>query len=101
VALVTSGDSNPFKIAAAVHPAMVEPSEAEKIPVPYILLASEEEPADTIKEFESKLNVPNHVETFGEQVHGWMAARGDLSKPRVKEEYIRGYKTVLEFFGKH
>lgn len=80
---------------------MVEPSEAENISVPFILLASEEEPVDTIKEFESKLKVPNHVETFGDQVHGWMAARADLSQPRVREEYLRGYKTVLEFFGKH
>jgi len=101
VALVTSGDSNPFKIAAVVHPAMVDPSEAEKITVPYILLASMEEPADTVKEFESKLKVPNHVETFSDQIHGWMAARSDLSNPRVKAEYIRGYKTVLEFFGKN
>jgi hypothetical protein len=30
-----------------------------------------------------------------------MAARADLDDPRVKEEYIRGYKTVLQFFGKH
>jgi dienelactone hydrolase len=98
---VTLGDSNPFKIAAAPHPAMIDPSDAEKIPVPYILLASGEEPADTVKEFERKLKVPHHVETFADQVHGWMAARADLSDPRVKEEYIRGYKTVLEFFGKH
>jgi dienelactone hydrolase len=98
---VTSDESNPFKTAAAIHPAMIDPSVAEKIPVPYILLASGEEPADTVKEFESNLKVPNHVETFGDQVHGWMAARGDLSNPRVKEEYIRGYKTVLGFFAKH
>jgi len=101
VELVTSSTSNPFKIAAAPHPAMIDAADAEKIPVPYILLASGEEDAKTVKEFESKLKVPHHVETFGDQVHGFMAARADLSNPRVKEEYTRGYKTVLEFFGKH
>jgi hypothetical protein len=30
-----------------------------------------------------------------------MAARADLSDARVKEEYVRGYKTLLEFFGKN
>lgn len=80
---------------------MIDPSDAEKIPVPYILLASGEEPADVVKEFESKLKVPHHVETFADQVHGWMAARADLSNLRVKEEYSRGYKIVLEFFAKH
>ncbi|EGD94076.1 dienelactone hydrolase [Trichophyton tonsurans CBS 112818] len=99
--LVTSRDSNPFSIAAGIHPAMVDTAGADKIRVPYMLLASQEEPADTIKEFESKLNVPHHVETFGDQVHGWMAARADLANPRSKEEYIRGYKTVLRFFNQH
>ncbi|KAI2472703.1 Alpha/Beta hydrolase protein [Annulohypoxylon bovei var. microspora] len=99
--LVTSGESNLFQIAAAAHPAMVDPAEADGIKVPFVLLASGEEPADAIKEFESKLKVPNHVETFGDQVHGFMAARADLSDPRVKAEYTRGYQTILDFFGKN
>ena len=80
---------------------MINPTGAEKISVPYILLASGDEPIDTVKEFKSKLNVSHHVETFADQVHGWMAARGDLSDARVKEEYARGYKALLDFFGKH
>ncbi|KAK8112157.1 dienelactone hydrolase family protein [Apiospora kogelbergensis] len=98
VELVTSGASNPFGIAAAAHPTMVDSAMAGSISVPYILLASQEEPADTIKEFESKLEVPHHVEVFGDQVHGWMAARANLTVPRVREEYTRGYQTVLRFF---
>ena len=100
VEYVTSASSNPFSVAAAAHPAMIDPAGAEKISVPYILLASGEDPADTVKEFESNLKVPHHVETFADQVHGWMAARADLSNSRVKEEYARGYKTLLDFFGK-
>lgn len=100
VSLITTSDSNPFAIGAAIHPAMVEPSEAEGIKVPLILLASQDEPADDVKDFESRLKVPKHVEVFADQVHGFMAARADLSQKRVLEEYTRGYKTVLEFFGK-
>jgi len=80
---------------------MVDPNDASGIQVPFVLLASKEEPADTVKKFEQTLSVPNHVETFADQIHGWMAARSDLSDARVKDEYVRGYKTVLEFFGKH
>lgn len=98
---MASGDADLFKIAGAVHPAMVDPAGAEKISVPYILLASMEEPADAIKDFQSKLKVVNHVETFEDQVHGFMAARGDLSISRVKEEYTRGYETLLKFFAKN
>ncbi|KAJ9155391.1 Carboxymethylenebutenolidase [Pleurostoma richardsiae] len=101
VSLVTSSPGNVFKIGAECHPAMVDPKEAEGIKVPLILLASKEEPADTVKKFEETLKVPKHVETFKDQIHGWMAARSDLKDPRVKEEYTRGYKTVLDFFAKN
>jgi len=101
VSLVTSGSENPFSVAAECHPAMVDPKEAEGIKIPLIMLASKEEPDDKVKEFEEKLKVPKHVEIFKDQIHGWMAARGDLADERVKEEYIRGYKTVLDFFAKN
>ncbi|KAF4446647.1 carboxymethylenebutenolidase [Fusarium albosuccineum] len=101
VAITTKADTNPFSVAASIHPAMVDASDAEGIKIPTILLASGEEPDDEVKKFENALTGPKHVETFKDQIHGWMAARADLSDSRVKEEYERGYKTVLEFFGKN
>ena len=101
VSLVTSGEGNPFKVGAEIHPAMVDPKEAEGIKVPLLLLASKEEPAEDVAKFEAALTGPKHVETFKDQVHGWMAARADLEDERVKEEYSRGYQTVLDFFAKH
>ncbi|OLN96549.1 putative AIM2 family protein C30D10.14 [Colletotrichum chlorophyti] len=101
VSLVTSGDSNPFKVGAEIHPAMVEPEDAKGIKIPLIMLASKDEPEEDVKKFESNLSVAKHVETFKDQIHGWMAARSDLEDSRVKEEYTRGYKTVLQFFGKN
>ncbi|KAK0628626.1 hypothetical protein B0T17DRAFT_588700 [Bombardia bombarda] len=101
VEILTSGDTNPFSIAGSAHPAMVDSKVAAKIKVPYFLLASGDEPEPDVKEFEKNLTVPNHVEIFKDQVHGWMAARADLSDDHVKEEYTRGYKTVLDFFAKN
>lgn len=60
---------------------MIDPSVAEKITAPYIMLASGEDPDDAVQEFERKPRVPHHVEGFGDQVHSWIAARGDLSNP--------------------
>lgn len=80
---------------------MIDPSRAENISVPFMLLAAGEDPAEDVKKFESQLKVPHHVETFADQVHGWMAARADLSDSHVRDEYARGYKTVLDFFEKH
>ncbi len=72
---VTSGEGTPFKVAAECHPAFVDPKDAEKITIPLVMLASKDEDADTVKAFQEKLKVKNHVERFADQVHGWMAAR--------------------------
>lgn len=101
VSLVTSAENNAFKVGAEIHPAMVDAKDAEGIKVPLIMLASKEEPDEDVAKFEAALKGPKHVETFKDQVHGWMAARADLEDERVKEEYTRGYKTVLDFFAKH
>ncbi|PHH87121.1 hypothetical protein CDD83_9282 [Cordyceps sp. RAO-2017] len=100
VALSTRA-ADPFAVAAAIHPAMVDPADAAAVAVPTLLLASKDEPAADVAAFEAALKTPKHVETFPDQIHGWMAARGDLSDPRVRAEYERGYKTVLTFFEKH
>jgi dienelactone hydrolase len=100
-ALASKADNSPFSIAGSVHPAMVDPADAEGLTIPFIMLASGDEDADDTKKFEDALKVPKHVETFSDQIHGWMGARSDLSNERVRSEYERGYKTVLTFFGKN
>lgn len=99
ISLSVSKPDNPFKIAAQCHPAMVDPKDAESIKIPLVLLASKDEPVEDVKKFEAALTGPKHVETYADQIHGWMAARSDLKDKRVQEEYTRGYKTVLTFFG--
>jgi len=102
VSLVTSADTNPFKAAVECHPAMVDPNDAKGIKVPLCMLASRDEDAEAVKRFEENLSVEGkHVEVFGDQIHGWMAARSDLSDERVKSEYKRGYETVVDFFSKY
>ncbi|KKY37623.1 putative dienelactone hydrolase family protein [Diaporthe ampelina] len=101
ISLSFSSGESPFKIAAEIHPAMVDPKDAENIKVPLIMLASKDEDAGDVKKFEAALTGPKHVEIFDDQIHGWMAARSDLTDKRVQEEYTRGYKTVLNFFAKH
>lgn len=98
---MTSSAENPFRAAVQVHPAMVDPSEAPRIKVPLCLLASKDEDAEAVAKYESALPGAKHVETFGDQVHGWMAARADLEDDRVRAEYKRGYETVVKFLGEH
>lgn len=98
---------------------MIDPEDAKHITIPVCILPSKDEDVDDIKAFQKNLTVDNHVETFGDQVHGWMGARSvfiigmgdegntnssyraDLENDRIRSEYERGYKTVLEFFLKY
>jgi hypothetical protein len=54
---------------------MVDPNDAKDIKIPVCILASKDENADDIKSFQENLAVDKYVETFGDQVHGWMGAR--------------------------
>lgn len=101
VSLVTSKPDTVFKAGVECHPAMVDPSDAENIKVPLALLASKDEPVEDVNKFEANLKGPKHVETFADQIHGWMAARSDLDDERVRSEYTRGYEIVLKFLSQH
>jgi hypothetical protein len=65
------------------------------------LLASKDEKAEDVSAFGANLNVANYVETFPDQIHGWMAARSNLEDDKVRKEYERGYRTALGFLQKH
>lgn len=80
---------------------MVDPADAAKITIPMCMLASKDEDGEAVKAFEGKLGGEKYVETFGDQVHGWMAARADLEDGRVRGEYERGYGVLLAWFGKY
>jgi dienelactone hydrolase len=98
---LTSGSGTKWTAAAEVHPAMVDPEEAKGIKIPMCMLASMEEEAETVKKFGENLTGPKVVERFDDQVHGWMAARGDLKDEKVKKEYQRGYQMLLDFYHEH
>jgi len=99
--LAVGKDNVTFKAAAQAHPAMLDPSDAKNVTVPMAVLASKDEDPEAVKGYKENLKVPNHVDTFPTQVHGWMAARADLDDPECRKEYERGYQTVLGFFHDH
>lgn len=80
---------------------MVDPADGPKVTVPFCLLPSKDEDPEAVKAFSDSLKVQKHVETFPDQIHGWMAARADLRDEKVAKEYRRGYEVVLKFLGNH
>ena len=75
VAYLSSQESTLLSAVAGCHPSFVEPHDATKITIPICILNSKGENAEVASQFESNLAVEKHVETFGDQVHGWMAGR--------------------------
>lgn len=80
---------------------MLDPANATGITIPFGLLASKDEAAEDVRKFEQNLEGPKIVKTFGSQIHGFMAARGDLVDEAVLEAYQQGYQTLLEFLARY
>lgn len=70
-----SQSGSPFKAAAVAHPAMVDPKDAEGTTIPYLMLASKDEPKEDIEKWQAKIKTEHIVEWFPDQIHGWMSAR--------------------------
>jgi len=90
-----------FKAAASCHPAMVDANDAPGITIPFAMLPSKDEPKDDVEKWHKGVKTKNIVEWYPNQVHGFMAARGDLKDESVKADYEKAYKTLLNFFHEH
>ncbi|RDW65427.1 hypothetical protein BP5796_10119 [Coleophoma crateriformis] len=89
VSLISSDPSPFFKVGVQCHPGLIEPADAEKINIPMMILASMDEPADKVEEYEARLKGEKFVEVFGTSIHGWMSARGDLEDESSTSELHR------------
>ncbi|KAE8350157.1 ketopantoate reductase PanE/ApbA C terminal-domain-containing protein [Aspergillus coremiiformis] len=104
VAVLTSGPGTPFVATGQVHPGRADKTDAEKLTIPHIVLASKDEPPEEIRgyaEVISKNGVGGHVETYNTMWHGWMGARANLDREESNAEYRRGYNQVADFFEKY
>lgn len=75
---MSTSENKTFKVTVQCHPAMLSPDDGKSVTIPMAVLASRDEVPQDVKAFEENLRVPHYVETFGTQIHGWMAARADL-----------------------
>lgn len=80
---------------------MVDPNDATNVAIPMLALPSKDEDKSAVDQYEANLNVPKQVEWFNDQVHGFMAARGDLEDDNVRAAYKKAYQTLLNFFHQH
>ena len=95
-----SQEGTPFSSAASCHPAMVDANDAPNVSIPFIMFPSKDEPKDDVEKWQKAINpkVKSHVEWWPNQIHGFMAARGDLKDSSVKSDYEKAYNQLLNWF---
>ncbi|KAF2839867.1 alpha/beta-hydrolase [Patellaria atrata CBS 101060] len=101
VAGLLSGAESEFKATAVCHPAFVDPADGEKIARPFLMVPSGDEDEGDVGKWEEKVKGVKKVVWFKGQVHGFMAARGDLEDENVRKAYEEGYGLVLDHFKEH
>ncbi|KPI34559.1 uncharacterized protein AB675_11191 [Cyphellophora attinorum] len=103
LALVTTKGTK-FQAAAGCHPSLMDVEDAKKVSVPFCIMPSQDEDPELVDAWfhEIKARNPNsYLETFGDQVHGWMTSRADFNNLHNYEEYLRGYRIMRTFLAAH
>jgi len=90
-----------FTAAVQCHAGWPAVDIAETVSRPLLALNSKDEPDSEYKDFQQAIRVTTRFVDFPNMVHGWLSARGDLSKRDVREEYDCGYEMMLEWLGKY
>ncbi|RMD40063.1 hypothetical protein DV735_g5059, partial [Chaetothyriales sp. CBS 134920] len=100
VSLIAGRDTR-FKVGVQTSPALLDLADAPKIKIPMLVLPSKDEPLDEYEKYRDAITVPNRLEYFANQIHGWMSARGDLKDPAVLKDYERGYQLTADFLAEY
>lgn len=71
---------------------MLDPTDAKKITIPHLVMASKDEPSDQVAGFkeiiESNGIAGSSLTTYTTMHHGWMGSKANL----VEEDTYAGYK---------
>lgn len=105
ITTLSSTKDTPFVASVQVHPAFLDPTDAEKITIPHLCLPSKDEPADAVEAFKSAIEThqtaavkeKSEVTTYPDMYHGWMAARAKLQEEKYRKGYEKGYAHVSQW----
>lgn len=86
-------------------PSAIDPDDADRVAVPVLLLPSAGEPRPEIEALYARLEAArpgtNKLKWYDESVHGWAAARADLSDAKQADKFKEAYEDFAEFFKLH
>lgn len=105
LSVLAGGEGTKFASVAQVHPAMVDPKDAEKLTVPIANFPSKDEPIKQVEAFEAEVQKKPFAsqsvyKLYPDSHHGWAAARADLSDEGNLKNFQDVYQRLADFFNK-
>ncbi|TKY87114.1 hypothetical protein EX895_003791 [Sporisorium graminicola] len=105
LAVLAGGEGTKFTSVAQVHPAMVDPKDAEKLTVPIASFPSKDEPKEQVDKFQEVVQQKPFAKDsvyklYPDSHHGWAAARADLSDEGNLKNFQDVYQRLADFFNK-
>ncbi|KAL1410188.1 hypothetical protein Q8F55_004193 [Vanrija albida] len=102
-AIVTAEKVNEFAAISAAHPSFVDVADADRIHnTPVLLLPSQGEDRATVDGLYAALEKANpgknYIKWYPDAVHGFAAARADLSDEKQREAFHDAYVQFTNFF---
>ncbi|KAI8916591.1 Alpha/Beta hydrolase protein [Powellomyces hirtus] len=103
VILAGAADPKAFDAVAQGHPAKLDPTDVEKLTVPFASFISKDENKDDHQKMIDILktrpgNEKNHFRVYPEMHHGWAGARANLANPDNLREFHDVYSRFGAFF---
>ncbi|KIJ32099.1 hypothetical protein M422DRAFT_36016 [Sphaerobolus stellatus SS14] len=98
-----AGDDTDFNAVAAIHPAMMDATDAKHLAVPIALFPSKDEPKDVFEKVVAEISSnpfasKNAYKLYDTVHHGWAAARANLEDPENKKQYEDVYSRLSGFY---
>ncbi|KAK6362656.1 hypothetical protein TWF730_000111 [Orbilia blumenaviensis] len=90
VVAVMSRKDTPYLVSGQAHPSFLVDEDPELVVIPHICLASKDEDPDKIANYQTVLGQHCYVETYSENIHGWMGAKADLQDPEKMASFEKG-----------
>nr|CDI52577.1 dienelactone hydrolase [Melanopsichium pennsylvanicum 4] len=105
LSVLAGGEGSKFDAVGQVHPAMVDPKDAEKLTVPIANFPSKDEPKDDVDKFEAEVQKKSFAnqsvyKLYPDSHHGWASARADLKDEGNKKNFQDVYQRLADFFNK-
>jgi len=103
--VLNGGEGSKYAAVAQIHPAMVDPKDAEKLTVPIANFPSKDEPKEDVEKFEAEVQKKPFAseceyKTYPENHHGWASARADLKDETNFKAFQDVYQRLANFFNK-